>query len=476
MDGEDEDEAEGEWEIFVEESEESCVMDMGSEPEDEPLPRLRALCSAADPGPEHELLRRSYEGHLGRTDCEPLVQEEMAANLEEWEVVFPRIAKVEPEFTEDIEALISGLSEPLRHTHNVNPKDVRAATENWRASIEKELKVIEKGFYRVDMDGLRKLKKTHQVQELPAKMVYTLKPPAEDAKVGTEAVKCKRKARIVCCGNFNEQDPGDVFASGAAAESLRCALTLAAIKRWAAGGLDIGGAFMLTPLPQDKVLFAITPPAILIQLGLAQQGERWILTRAMYGLRQAPRLWSEFRDKVVKTIKVCINEEEWEFRQGGAEPNIWMLYKVGECDLRQPAGVLLIYVDDLLMLGPRPLVDAMAKSIQDVWQTSSLEVVEPGQGIRFLGCEIEVNAAKDTYWIHQRPYISELLRHHEVATTARSPIPCARELLTLHVEDSEPRGEEQDVRRAQKLCGELLYGYLRGADRTSLSRCRSWEA
>ena len=457
VDGEDEDEAEGEWEIFVEESEESCVMDMGSEPEDEPLPRLRALCSAADPGPEHELLRRSYEGHLGRTDCEPLVQEEMAANLEEWEVVFPRIAKVEPEFTEDIEALISGLSEPLRHTHNVNPKDVRAATENWRASIEKELKVIEKGFYRVDMDGLRKLKKTHQAQELPAKMVYTLKPPAEDAKVGTEAVKCKRKARIVCCGNFNEQDPGDVFASGAAAESLRCALTLAAIKRWAAGGLDIGGAFMLTPLPQDKVLFAITPPAILIQLGLAQQGERWILTRAMYGLRQAPRLWSEFRDKVVKTIKVCINEEEWEFRQGGAEPNIWMLYKVGECDLRQPAGVLLIYVDDLLMLGPRPLVDAMAKSIQDVWQTSSLEVVEPGQGIRFLGCEIEVNAAKDTYWIHQRPYTSELLRHHEVATTARSPIPCARELLTLHVEDSEPRGEEQDVRRAQKLCGELLW-------------------
>ncbi|OLQ00171.1 Retrovirus-related Pol polyprotein from transposon TNT 1-94 [Symbiodinium microadriaticum] len=285
--GDDVDEAEGDWELFVEDSEESCVMEQGSEPEDEPLPRLRALCSTMDPGPERELLYRCYEGHLERKDCEPTVQEEMAVNMEEWETVLPKMAKVEPEFTEDIETLISGLSEPLRHTHNVNPRDVRATMERWRKAIEKELKVIEKGFNRVDVDELRKLKKSHQVQELPAKLVYTLKPPAEDAVPGTEEAKCKRKARIVCCGNFNDQDPGEVFASGAAAESLRCALTLAALRKWAAGGLDIGGAFMLTPLPQDKVLFSITPPAILIQLGLATATERWILTRAMYGLRWA---------------------------------------------------------------------------------------------------------------------------------------------------------------------------------------------
>ncbi|CAE7659172.1 unnamed protein product [Symbiodinium necroappetens] len=301
--GDDGDEAEGEWELFVEDSEESCIMERDSECGDESLPRLRALCSTVDPGPEYELLRRRYEGHLDDEKADPGVQEEMAANLEEWELAFPRIAKVEPEYTEDIEGLISGLVEPLRHTHNVSPKEVRAAVERWRKSIEKELRVVEKGFYRTDVEGVRKLRRTHQIQELPAKLVYTIKPPAEDAVPGTEEAKCKRKARIVRCGNFNEQDPGEVFASGAAAESLQCALTLAALRRWAAGGLDIGGAFMLTPLPQDKVLFATTPPAILVQLGLATATERWILTRAMYGLRQAPRLWSEFRDEVVKKMR-----------------------------------------------------------------------------------------------------------------------------------------------------------------------------
>ena len=455
--GDDVDEAEGDWELFVEDSEESCVMEQGSEPEDEPLPRLRALCSAMDPGPERELLYRCYEGHLERKDCEPTVQEEMAVNLEEWETVLPKMAKVEPEFTEDIETLISGLSEPLRHTHNVNPRDVRATMERWRKAIEKELKVIEKGFNRVDVEELRKLKKSHQVQELPAKLVYTLKPPAEDAVPGTEEAKCKRKARIVCCGNFNDQDPGEVFASGAAAESLRCALTLAALRKWAAGGLDIGGAFMLTPLPQDKVLFSITPPAILIQLGLATATERWILTRAMYGLRQAPRLWSEFRDEVVKKMRVHCDGVEWEFRQGTAEPNIWMLFQVGQNGEQQPGGVLLIYVDDLLLLGPQPLVEAMAATIQSTWKTSSLEIVISGRGIRFLGCEIESNEGRDTYWIHQRPYIAEILRHHDVKVTSRSPIPCAKELFTLQVEDQEPRGGEEDIKQAQKLCGELLW-------------------
>ena len=316
--------------------------------------------------------------------------------------------------------------------------------------------MVEQGFERTTVEEVRRLKASYQVQELPAKLVYTLKPPAEDAAPGSEAAKCKRKSRIVCCGNFNDQDPGDVFASGAAAESLRCVLTLTALKRWAAGGLDITGAFMLTPLPRDKVLIVITPPAILVQLGLATSGERWILTRAMYGLRQAPHLWSEFRDKAVKAMRMNVNGKDWMFRQGGAEPNVWFLVECG-VENAKPEGVLLIYVDDLLLLGPQSLVETMAASIKSTWKTSSLEMVEPRKGIRFLGCEIETNESRDTYWIHQKPYVVELLRQHEVPPTARSPTPCPREMLSLHVEENEPKGSDHDLRQAQKLCGELLW-------------------
>ncbi|CAE7889048.1 unnamed protein product, partial [Symbiodinium microadriaticum] len=456
---EDENEASGDWELFVEDSEESCVMQQDSEPEDEPLPRLRVLCSSSDPGPERELLVRRYEGYLEDVNGEHQVQEEMTANLEEWEVVWPRIAKVEPEFTENIEALIDGLQEPLRHTHNVSPHEVRAAVEKWRSAIVKELGVVEKGFYRTTVDGVRSLKRTRRVQELPAKMVYTMKPPTEPGEPGTEAFKCKRKARIVCCGNFNSEDPGDVSASRAAAESLRCVLTLTAMRRWSAGGLDIGGAFMLTPLDDGEgaVLFAVTPPAILARLGLVAPDERWILTHAMYGLRQSPKLWSVFRDKTVKAMKIELDGELWQFRQGVAEPNLWYLFKLDDATTTGPEAVLLIYVDDLLICGPDRLVKAIATSVSTTWKTSDLDVVEPNHGIRFLGCEIEVNEAKDTYWIHQKPYVMELIRQHQVPETARSPIPCPREMLTLAVSDDEPKGDEGDLRRAQRLCGELLW-------------------
>ncbi|CAE7595187.1 unnamed protein product [Symbiodinium sp. KB8] len=453
---EDGDEAAGDWELFVESSEDSCVVEEDVDYQDTQQPRLCRLCSSEDPGCERDLLQRVYEGHLQSDECSEHIQEAMAANLEEWEVYFPMIAKVEPEFTENIEALIDGLEEPLRHTHNVNPREVRASVEKWRASIEKELKVVEKGFERVTVDEIKNYKRTHQVQELPAKLVYTLKPPSDEAVPGTEAAKCKRKSRIVCCGNFNDQDPGDVFASGAAAESLRCTLVLAALRRWVAGGLDITGAFMLTPLPRDKTLIVITPPNILICLGLASPQERWVLTRAMYGLRQAPHLWSEFRDNVIKGMQFELHGSKWKFRQGGAEPNIWYLFQE-DASTKVPAGVLLIYVDDLLLLGPPDLVNAMASSIQSTWKTSTLELVEPCRGIRFLGCEIETNEARDAYWIHQKPYVVELLRHHNIPSTARSPIPCPKDMLSLQIEEDEDKGDEHDLRQAQKLCGELLW-------------------
>ncbi|CAE7573534.1 unnamed protein product [Symbiodinium sp. KB8] len=395
------DEAVGEWELFVESSEESCMVE--DDMQDTQQPRLSRLCSSSNPGCEYDLLQRLYEGHIDDAECSGCYQEDMASNLEEWELRFPQLSKVEPEFTEGIEDLISGLEGPLRHTHNVSPREVRLAVEKWRPSIEKELKVVEQGFERTTIDEVRRLKASYQVQELPAKLVYTLKPPAEDAAPGSEAAKCKRKSRIVCCGNFNDQDPGDVFASGAAAESLRCVLTLTALKRWAAGGLDITGAFMLTPLPRDKVLIVITPPAILVQLGLATSGERWILTRAMYGLRQAPHLWSEFRDKAVKALRLNVNGKEWMFRQGGAEPNVWFLVECGT-ENAAPAGVLLIYVDDLLLLGPQVFVETMAASVQSTWKTSSLEMVEPRSivdefGVSLGGGDYSANGKYDDFYL-----------------------------------------------------------------------------
>lgn len=38
------------------------------------------------------------------------------------------------------------------------------------------------------------------------------------------------------------------------------------------------------------------PPKLLIRLGLVKEGEMWLVERALYGLRESPKLWVDYRD------------------------------------------------------------------------------------------------------------------------------------------------------------------------------------
>ena len=64
----------------------------------------------------------------------------------------------------------------------------------------------------------------------------------------------------------------------------------------------------LTPIPKGNgfPVFALTPPRLLVRLGLAQEGELWILTHAVYGLRESPTLWSGFRDAQLLGLRLTI--------------------------------------------------------------------------------------------------------------------------------------------------------------------------
>ena len=197
----------------------------------------------------------------------------------------------------------------------------------WKPSIEKELGVVGKGFTKIDKTDLPALKTQYVVQELPSKLVYTVKPPNTELDETSEEFYCRRKSRIVCCGNFAAEDQSDLFAGGAAAESLRCSLMYSLKRQWRAGIVDIAGAFMLTPLPheQGNVVYVIRPPAALVQLGLATSTERWLLTHGMYGLRQSPKLWASYRDASMGDMQAVAHGKEWRMSQGRAEPNLWLV-------------------------------------------------------------------------------------------------------------------------------------------------------
>ena len=425
---------------------------------------LRRVCASEDPGVELGALTKAPE-LLNEEELEVASLLDMEENVEYWSSLglydSPRVAKMEPEYVEGIETIITKAVEtgtPLRHTYNVSPQEAKAVIEKWRPAILKELGVVERGFKRITTTDIARLRGTAAVQELPSKLVYTVKPPSGDEHEDERAY-CRRKARIVCCGNYAAEDQNELYAGGAAAESLRCVLAYTARRKWRSGITDITGAFMLTPLPTGvgQVIYIIRPPAALVQLGLVDPQERWQLTHGMYGLRQSPKLWSSFRDSEMKKMVVEHDGKVWVLQQGTAEPNMWLVRQEGAPPDQEPDGLVLVYVDDIFISGPAWLVDALSSTIRGVWKASPLELLEVNHEIRFLGCEIAVSEEYDAIYVHQRPYIEEILRQYSTPETEQSPIQAPKELVSFEAREGEECGTEEQIKQAQKACGELLW-------------------
>ncbi|CAE7295290.1 GIP, partial [Symbiodinium necroappetens] len=181
-------------------------------------------------------------------------------------------------------------------------------------------------------------------------------------------------------------------------------------RRWRAGATDISNAFTLAPMPEDK-LFGMSPPSVVVE---------------------------EF------IVFECLETEE----------NVWKILFEG-CD--EVKGILLIYVDDLLMLSTTPIIKAVYQWLTEEWKCSPLQWMDE-EHLRFLG--VELRPMGSGIHVSQSGYIRDLLRQHGVQENPGSlTAPCAREWLQdPDSEDDEDQGaEEAVVKLAQKATGEILW-------------------
>ena len=212
----------------------------------------------------------------------------------------------------------------------------------------------------------------YQYKELPAKVVWTIKPD-------------KYKCRIVARGNQTQDIYGRTSTTDLDTAMLRFILSWkASSSDHGLASLDITAAFLNGELPPGSVV-ALRPPSILYRLGLTPQGLCWRVCRAIYGLREAPSLWQDERTSEMTRVKLTVQGEPAKVIISQVHQSLCMIVKerdlIEDPDISkfgitkrvEPNKILAmigIYVDDYLTVGQPETVKNFLSYLRRLWNTS----------------------------------------------------------------------------------------------------------
>ncbi|CAJ1346735.1 unnamed protein product, partial [Effrenium voratum] len=326
--------------------------------------------------------------------------------------------------------------------------EVISDKEGWAASIKTELDSLmteKQALRRVPPREAEKMirEKGSKLSVVPAKAIFSVK-----------AGSSRRKTRLVVCGNHVARDTeaeGDTFAGGTDITAIRLSRL-----QWKRSGLcPRWTSFLNADLHEEKEpenLVAMRPPTIMVRLGYAEPGELWLIDKAMYGLRQSPRRWSDHRDAELAKLTWEVNGVYYKLEQCAAEQNLWRILELGN-GTEVLAGLVSIYVDDVLTATEKPVRERFEAVISERWETSKPDVLTEEHQIRFLGMSLK--REENGIFLHQSDYVEELLKRHE-GELVRSKTPMFKEIADEADEDP-GHFTAMDLTRAQKVTGEILW-------------------
>ncbi|OLQ00651.1 Copia protein [Symbiodinium microadriaticum] len=417
---------------------------------------------------EEEILLEEYrrKGHQVNDEADHAHQ--MLVDLiEQW--LKTAIQAQDGDAPEDVERYLRELEGDLQVVLTVPLEQVKRNLQLWVPAINKELTALFKDgengtLKRIPLSEAKKREASGELTILPSKLVFTIKPPSQGTTTSSTSKdekreRWRRKCRLVLCGNFAErpegQDQSELYASGATSESLRVALVLASCCSWVGAGSDITTAFLLAPWPRHLRRYSIVPAKTLVLAGLASGEEAWEVQRALYGLRESPAVWSEYRRQRLLQADVPWAEGKLILKPSVVDPEVWMIVYQANGEQDTLVGVLVTYVDDLLYLAESAVITAVHSWLSKEWPSAPLEWTK--EGTRYLGVEI-LQKDEGFFLISQRGYLENLVRSYELGPGQHVRLPCPREWL---IDEDNPVEDEQyteaELKRAQKVTGELLW-------------------
>jgi transposase InsO family protein len=269
---------------------------------------------------------------------------------------------------------------------------------SWHRAVEEEMESIRSNnVYEVaDLPPDRKV--------VRSKFVFRIKRKAD----GTVE---RYKARLVARG-FSQQegvDYGETFAPVAKFSTIRTVLAVAAARKLAVHQMDVKTAFLHGDLEQEVFM---EPP-----LGLKHPdivpGKVWRLHKALYGLKQAPRQWNIKLHEFLTSLGFTRMESDHS------------LYVRGENAESVDYGIIVVYVDDLLIAGSESVVMQVKAKLESRFTMTDLGSVQ-----WLLG--IEIQREGNRFLLSQKKYIASMLERFGMqdCKPLRTPLDAGERLTT----------------------------------------------
>ena len=349
----------------------------------------------------------------------------------------------------DYENLLQELEGDLDVVHTVPLVQVKAVLQKWVGAIKEEVTALFSSgtVFGISLDEARTMEASGDLKVAPAKCVFSLKPPK------SRGGKFRRKCRVVICGNHIDPSDMSLYAGGTSTEGLRVALVFSARNHWLGAISDITTAFLLATWPGDMPKYAMRPPKVVRDTGIGAS-EMWVISRPLYGLRESPATWSNYRNARLKGARIKFGDRILYLNPALGESELWL---VRDQQTGRLEGLVVTYVDDLFYFGPTLLIRALHDFIREEWPTSELEWVNDKVAVRYLGVEVLMHGS--SYSISQHAYITELLRAHDMHDALHAELPIPREWLEKVEldEDGTEEFSEEELRLAQRYVGEASW-------------------
>ena len=220
-------------------------------------------------------------------------------------------------------------------------------------------------------------------------------------KLHTDGTVARKKGRIVVRG-FEQQwgiDYNKTFVSVVRYNTLRALLAKAAIEDLEIDHLDVDTVF-LNANCEEEIYMEVPDYFEMVMPGITRQTHYLQLLKSLYGLKQAPRAWFELVKSEFHKLGLKASD---------ADPNLFI-----------GTGVfILLFVDDMLLIGARPELDAIEVKINNLWKCK----VEPATV--FVGFQIVRDRSKRTLRIHQEAYTTRLLKKLGISNCNLRALPIA---------------------------------------------------